>query len=113
MHKSATETIFSKGWVPHLLGFSSSPLYDATTIERLTAERDELVAWFDGLTPNEMHASIVKLRERALAAEFLNARQAEALKEIESDAQHGVNSPSEALSRIFDRAALATESSNG
>lgn len=37
-------------------------------------ERDNLIAWFDGLTPNEMHDSIVKLRELVVVAEDEVAR---------------------------------------
>ena len=46
----------------------------ASTLSALEAERDNLLAWFDGLTPNEMHDSIVRLKARAEAAEAENAR---------------------------------------
>lgn len=51
----------------------------ATLLTTLSAERDDLEAWFDGLTPNEMHESIVKLRDRATTAESQLAKAVEAL----------------------------------
>lgn len=41
----------------------------ADALTSLIAERDGLEAWFDGLTPNEMDGVIVRLKDRALAAE--------------------------------------------
>jgi hypothetical protein len=52
----------------------------AALISSLVAERDNLEAWFDGLTPNEMHDSITRLKDRALTAERLLAEARAALE---------------------------------
>lgn len=57
MHKSEHETLFSKGWVPSLMGFTSTPLYPSPAskpevteaeiraeLERMNAAGD-LVVW--------------------------------------------------------------------
>lgn len=43
---------------------------------------DNLLAWLDGLTPNEMHDSIVRLKDRAEAAEQQLKAAREALEQI-------------------------------
>ena len=115
-----------------------SSLYDATTIERLIAERDEHELSFDLRWRADMraierwqtatgrtmvwpdHADLaVWLMERLEAAESLNARQAEALKwflDRERPIQakftlHGPKDLADAMVEAFARARSATESS--
>ncbi|MET3924553.1 hypothetical protein [Devosia sp. 2618] len=61
MHESATETIFSKGDVPKLMGFTSSPLVPLSQLQAVERERDE--AW---AARNE-NAKLKGQRDAALA----------------------------------------------